>query len=460
MSSSTAIRVNEVSKCYNIYRTPHYRLKQFILPKLQKLIGRSPRNYFHEFWALKDISFEVERGQTIGIVGRNGSGKSTLLQIICGTLVPTTGTVETFGRVAALLELGSGFNPEFTGRENVYVNAGLLGLRRAEVDARFDRIAAFADIGPFLDQPVKTYSSGMFIRLAFAVIAHVNADILVIDEALAVGDVFFQQKCMRFLHRFRERGGSIVFVSHDTATVINMCESVVLLFPGAERKAVVGDAQSVCKTYLTDLYADQDRKAIVGQLDQLPASNANADADCRETYRGEAQTENLFAVSPFRKDADSFGEGGATVSDVFFIDAGGRRVTTLKGGETVRMLVKVLPHKRIPWPAVGFIIKDRLGQFLYTEGTDIPFRRHELVFEANEIVETVFQFTMPVLIQGKYTINVAIAEGIGPAHIQHHWVHDAIQLESLTSRVVHGIGGVPNLEMTIIVNRGSKLEKA
>ena len=195
-SNDIAIRVKGLSKCYGIYASPRERLKQFILPRLQRLVGQAPKQYFHEFWALKDVSFEIKKGETVGIIGRNGSGKSTLLQMICGTLHPTSGSIQTNGRIAALLELGSGFNPEFTGRENVYMNASVLGLSNEEINERFNDIVTFADIGDFIDQPVKTYSSGMMVRLAFAVIAHVDADILVIDEALAVGDAFFVQKCI------------------------------------------------------------------------------------------------------------------------------------------------------------------------------------------------------------------------------------------------------------------------
>ncbi|OYY58750.1 MAG: ABC transporter ATP-binding protein, partial [Polynucleobacter sp. 35-46-207] len=211
-SNEIAIKVQGLGKRYEIYDQPGDRLRQFLFPRLRNLFRLSHKQYFREFWALTDISFEVKRGETVGIIGRNGSGKSTLLQIICGTLTPTTGSVQTNGRIAALLELGSGFNPEFTGRENVYLNASVLGLTKEETDARFDDIVAFADIGDFIDQPTKTYSSGMMVRLAFAVIAHVDADILVIDEALAVGDVFFTQKCMRFLRNFMKKG-TILFVS-------------------------------------------------------------------------------------------------------------------------------------------------------------------------------------------------------------------------------------------------------
>lgn len=193
-SDNVAICIDGVSKYFEIYEKPAHRLLQMIF--------RGHRQYYRPFWALHDISFEVKRGECVGIIGRNGAGKSTLLQIITGTLTPSAGKVHIKGRVAALLELGSGFNPEFTGRENVYLNASILGLTNKEIDARYDDIVAFADIGEFIDQPIKSYSSGMVVRLAFAVVAHVDADVLIVDEALSVGDAFFTQKCMRFLRRF------------------------------------------------------------------------------------------------------------------------------------------------------------------------------------------------------------------------------------------------------------------
>jgi lipopolysaccharide transport system ATP-binding protein len=216
-----AISVRGLSKCYQIYEQPEDRLKQALLPRLHRLAGRAGRRYYREFWALRDVSFDVRRGETLGVIGKNGSGKSTLLQIICGTLTPTSGEVQVTGRVAALLELGSGFNPEFTGRENIHMSGAVLGLTREQVDARFDDIVAFADIGAFIGQPVKTYSSGMYVRLAFAVIAHADADILVIDEALSVGDVFFAQKCMRFLRKFQQTG-TVIFVSNDASAEENL----------------------------------------------------------------------------------------------------------------------------------------------------------------------------------------------------------------------------------------------
>jgi len=236
ITRQSAIEVKGVSKCYNIYDKPRDRLLQ--------MFYRQRRQLYREFWALNDISFTVPRGETVGIVGRNGSGKSTLLQIIAGTLTPTAGGVSTDGRVAALLELGSGFNAEFTGRENVYLNASLLGLSSSEVDERFDSIAAFADIGRFIEQPVKTYSSGMIVRLAFAVQAQIDPAILIVDEALSVGDAKFQAKCFDRLKQLKDNGTSILLVTHSSEQVVTHCSSAILLdggnkvFEGKPRETV------------------------------------------------------------------------------------------------------------------------------------------------------------------------------------------------------------------------------
>jgi len=232
MSSEIAIKVESLSKCYEIYEQPHDRLKQSIYPRLQRLVGKQPKQYFREFWALNDVSFEVKKGETVGIIGRNGSGKSTLLQMICGTLNPTRGGIQTHGRIAALLELGSGFNPEFTGRENIYMNAAILGLSKEEIDARYDEIVEFADIGDFIEQPVKTYSSGMTVRLAFSVATNVSPKILVVDEALAVGDAAFQAKCMKRFEEFRQNGTTILLVTHDLGAVLQFSSRCILLDAG------------------------------------------------------------------------------------------------------------------------------------------------------------------------------------------------------------------------------------
>lgn len=241
--SNIAIRVKNLSKCYQIYDKPHKRL-------LQGFLG-SKKKHYKEFWALKEISFEIKKGETVGIIGRNGSGKSTLLQIICGTLTPTSGSVETYGRIAALLELGSGFNPEFTGSENIYLNASILGLTQDEIDARYEDIVAFADIGDFIEQPVKTYSSGMMVRLAFAVQVCIEPDILIIDEALSVGDFFFQQKCFGRIRDLSAKGVTLLFVSHDMSSVRDLCSSAVYLSEG--KSVYWGNSQTALRAYFTGM---------------------------------------------------------------------------------------------------------------------------------------------------------------------------------------------------------------
>jgi ABC-type polysaccharide/polyol phosphate transport system ATPase subunit len=248
--SEIAITAEHLSKCYQIYDRPQDRLKEAIVPRLQRIVGRTPTRYARAFWALQDVSFTVARGEALGVIGRNGSGKSTLLQMLCGTLTPASGSVQVDGRVAALLELGSGFNPELTGRENVYLNASVLGLTRAQIAARYDAIAAFAGIGQFIDQPVKTYSSGMVVRLAFAVSVSVEPDVLIVDEALAVGDMAFQQQCLQRLTDLREAGTTIVLVTHDILMTRNYCDRVVYLEQG--RVKAIGDPETVGEMYIKD----------------------------------------------------------------------------------------------------------------------------------------------------------------------------------------------------------------
>ena len=244
---SAVIRVQDLSKCYQIYDRPQDRLKQNL--------WRGRKRFYREFWALKGVTFEVKKGEAVGIIGRNGSGKSTLLQLIAGTLTPTSGSVDVKGRVAALLELGSGFNPEFTGRENVYMNGAILGLSHEEIDLRFDEIIVFADIGDFIDQPVKTYSSGMMVRLAFAVSVCVEPDILIVDEVLAVGDMAFQFKCMKRLEQLTQSGVTLLFVSHDIGAVKAFCQRAVYLDKGGVRAS--GSASDMVEMYLLDMRKEQ-----------------------------------------------------------------------------------------------------------------------------------------------------------------------------------------------------------
>ncbi|PSV19658.1 ABC transporter ATP-binding protein, partial [Photobacterium kishitanii] len=257
MSSNIAISVNNVSKRYEMYNAPHHRLLQ--------MVSLGKKQYFKPFWALNNISFDIKKGETVGILGRNGSGKSTLLQIIAGTLTPTSGCVEVNGKLAALLELGSGFNPEFTGRENVYLNGAILGFTHGEMDAKFDEIVKFADIGEHIEQPVKTYSSGMYVRLAFAVQACIKPDILIVDEALSVGDEKFQRKCFDYIESLRKGGCSILIVTHSTATVEKFCQRAILIHKGDVQG--IGEAKEIVDQYYALLYSDE--KAYLRYLNNL-----------------------------------------------------------------------------------------------------------------------------------------------------------------------------------------------
>ncbi|MGE8311598.1 MAG: polysaccharide ABC transporter ATP-binding protein, partial [Pseudomonas protegens] len=256
MCSELAIKAQGLGKCYPIYDQPRDRLLQLLLPR--------GKQRYREFWALKDVALEVRKGETLGIIGRNGSGKSTLLQLICRTSTASTGSVTSHGRIAALLELGSGFNPEFSGRENVYLNGAVLGLKRAEIEARFDEITAFANIGEFIDQPTRTYSSGMLVRLAFAVSVCVEPDILIVDEALAVGDASFQFKCLERLERLTRQGTTLLFVSHDMSMVKRFCNRALYLRDGEIRAS--GAPEAMAELYLLDMRDEQRRWASAGAV--------------------------------------------------------------------------------------------------------------------------------------------------------------------------------------------------
>ena len=441
MSSEIAIKVNHLSKCYQIYEKPQDRLKQMLMPRLQRVVGISPTRYGRDFWAVKDVSFEVKRGQTVGIIGRNGSGKSTLLQMICGTLNPTGGDITTNGRIAALLELGSGFNPEFTGRENVYLNASVLGLTNPQIDAKFDDIEAFADIGEFISQPVKTYSSGMMVRLAFAVIAHVEADILIIDEALAVGDAFFTQKCMRFLRHFMKEN-TVLFVSHDTASIKSLCTSVIWIEKGEVLES--GSPRDVCDLYLKAFYESQQGKSTKTIIKpEYLYHDGRIKKDQRLEFLNQSNLRNDLKVFEFDPNAASFGTSGATIVNVILEDAEGSPLSWVVGGEEVRLCITAIAHRYLSSPIVGFYVKDKLGQFLFGDNTYIATYETPLQTETDQKIVAEFAFVMPLLSKGDYAIGAAIAEGTQDDHEQLHWIHDAVVFKSESSSVSTGLIGIP-----------------
>lgn len=452
MTTDIAISVKNLSKCYQIYDNPGDRLKQFVLPRIKHLLGKPHTAYFREFWALQDVSFEVKRGETVGIIGRNGSGKSTLLQIICGTLTPTSGEVRVHGRVAALLELGSGFNPEFTGRENVYLNAAVLGLTKEEVDARFDKIAAFADIGQFMEQPVKIYSSGMYVKLAFAVIAHVDADILVIDEALAVGDAVFIQKCMRFIRSFQERG-TLLFVSHDTASVQNLCKSSIWLGNGHVRQ--VGSSKEVAEGYLQytlqEVYGDE----IALKANARSADNiSNAFTPLKTTVDQPVQAMNgdgTIAIYDNLDKAKGWQSGSANILSVTLtnLEAGPRG--TLEGGENVSLRIRAKAHEALRNAILGFLVRDRLGQDLFGENTYFINMSKPFPVAAEQEFEATFTFRFPMLPNGQYSVMVSVADGDLVNHIQHNWLHDALILNVSSSKIKYGLVGIQFGEISMAI---------
>lgn len=321
MSSDIVISVENVSKMYQVYSKPSDRMMQ--------MIYRGHRQLYKEFWALDDISFEVRRGETIGVIGRNGSGKSTLLQILAGTLTPTSGRVAINGRVTALLELGAGFNPEFTGRENIFLNATILGVTQEVVERKFDEIAAFADIGDFLEQPVKTYSSGMYARLAFAVAISFEPEILIVDEILSVGDVFFQARCMRKLDEFRENGGTVFFVTHDTHAVERVCTRAIVLSHG--KKVFEGGTADGVTVYYK--MSREEAKAS-GKLSELGTVTVVQSED-KHSSIAELESINI------RRD-HVVGDNSAFIEEVYLTDDDGVQRSNFGVGEwmTVRLMVR------------------------------------------------------------------------------------------------------------------------
>lgn len=359
-SSDLAIRVSQLSKRYEIYATPRNRLKQFVLPPLQSLVGRPQGQYFSEFWALKDISVDIKKGETVGIIGRNGSGKSTLLQLICGTLNPTSGTIQTHGRVAALLELGSGFNPEFTGRENVYLNATVLGLSQLEIASRFDAIAAFAEIGAFIDQPVKTYSSGMMVRLAFAVAINVDPEILIVDEALSVGDELFQRKCFSRIEAIRANGATILFVSHAGGTIVELCDRAILIDAG--ECLCIGSPKQIVGRYQKLLYAPPEQRDKLRQaLRQADAPSTVLTPEAAEPATHTSVLQESFDPSLTPSSTIEYESRGALIQSPAVLTLAGVQVNNLVRARSYRYTYQVRFSQSASNVRFGMMIKTTSG---------------------------------------------------------------------------------------------------
>ena len=370
MSSDVAIRADGLGKCYQIYDRPQDRLKQTLF--------RGRRQFYREFWALRDISLEVKKGETVGIIGRNGSGKSTLLQLVAGTLAATTGEVRIDGRVAALLELGAGFNPDFTGRENVFMNGAILGIPRAEMERRFADIARFADIGEFIDQPIRTYSSGMVVRLAFSVSINVDPDILIVDEALAVGDMAFQFKCLERLETLTKSGTTLLFVSHDMDMVKTFCDNVVYLQAGRIKDS--GSPEDMGEQYLFDLRADQQRARGTGSA-----------VAWKEPLYGSGQA--------------AFGTEDGRIVRAEFADRGGQFASFI-AGEEITIIVEAEWKSSVRSPHLSVVVQDH--RMLQLGG-----RAFGLAGTGGEdgVVRVRVQWSFPAkFAQGRYFVTLRLEE--------------------------------------------------
>lgn len=399
-----AVEFHGVSKSYPIYDTPGDRLKE--------LISFRRRHYHRDFWALRDLNFEVRRGETFCIIGENGSGKSTLLQLVAGILQPTSGELRVNGRVSALLELGSGFNPEFTGRENVYLNAAILGFSRKEIDRRYRDIEEFAEIGDFIDRPVKTYSSGMVVRLAFAVAIHVDPEILLVDEALAVGDLYFRQRCMRKVHELRSRGITILFVSHSTGDVKALGDRTLWLDGGRIRE--LGDTDKVVAKYLAAM-VEKD-SVYLTLRHKAPLSSSAGPVRAPEVVEGIPNIDHRY------------GDGRAEVIGIAVLDPYGRRLQVIEPLSRIVVRISVRAHDEIALPIVGFMLRNHLGiDFSGTntarEGLDLPPMRPGDVYTVD------FHVDVPEFYPSEFSFSPAIADGTLTSYKMCDWIDNAVVVQ-------------------------------
>ncbi|MDM8524998.1 ABC transporter ATP-binding protein [Desulfococcaceae bacterium HSG8] len=421
MMQDSAIYARNLGKCYQVYANPLDRLKQSL--------WRGKKKFYREFWAIQNASFEIRKGETVGIIGSNGSGKSTLLQLVCGILPPTSGELEVNGRIAALLELGAGFNPEFTGRENVFLNAAIMGISRAEINDRYDEIVRFADIGHFIDQPVKTYSSGMYVRLAFATAINVSPDILLIDEALAVGDARFRQKCMAKIRAFC-REGTAIFVSHDTTAVTELCSRVIWVESGEIR--MDGLPKFVVEKYLQYMYEGN------------PADKTASGASPEPT--GDSDLDEFSVID---NKISQFGNLDITIEAVR-IRSRGSINGVVYTGQPCEICMILHAHRNIANPIAGYLVKDRLGREIMGDNTELI--RHNLpgLSEGQRYMVTFGIDEWPNISEEEYALCVAIADGSSAKHEQCHYLHDALIFKSIPIRAPAGIFSVPNTSVKFL----------
>lgn len=408
----SVIQIENLSKKYNLYQNQEDRIKETFHPFRKK--------YHKEFFALKNISFKVEHGEVIGIIGKNGAGKSTLLKILTGVLTQSSGTFSINGRVSALLELGGGINPDYTGIENIYFNGSILGLSKKEIDSKLQEIISFADIDDFINIPVKTYSSGMMVRLAFAIAINIEPDILIVDEALSVGDIRFQQKSLRKMRELMDSSKAILFVTHDIGTVLNFCSKVIWLKDGEIYK--IGEPQKVCKQYLSYM--------AFNDLGKEATADKNTTNKAHDTDIKWVNTEKF----------ESYGERNAQIEKVFFSNKNDNsQVDLFSGNEKCILKLSIKSDIDIHNPIYGFILKDHLGNEITGMNT-VLYNMKNIPLKRNSEIEVNIIFTLPNIKNGEYTISPAIAEGTITNHIQQHWIHDAIAITVYNNDIASSIG--------------------
>lgn len=425
ISKDVAVRADALGKCYRLYDRPIDRLKEIILP------GR--REYARKFWALKGLSATILRGETVGVVGSNGAGKSTFLQLLCGIIPPSEGRIEVSGKVTALLELGAGFDPELTGRENVRIAGAVLGLSRQEIDERFSRIVEYSELGEFIDQPVKTYSNGMFVRLAFSVAINVDPDILVIDEVLAVGDVKFRQKCMASMKDFCARG-TVIFASHDFDAVTELCSRALWIEKG--RLVMDGQPKHVLEKYLQYTYEGTIPERVGdGGADPLMRTEGACASDGGPAVDGGEIASETGSQGDGRR---QFGDRRARITRV---EIGSPDIGpgVVRAGSPCEIRLYVEASGSVQRPIFGFAIRDRLGRNLMGDNSALMGKELPSLEPGRGYVVTFLIPSWPNLLEEDYTLSVAIADGTIHEHSQCHWVHDAVVFRSLSVKMPGGL---------------------
>ncbi len=432
MNNDIAIKVQNLTKIYHLYDRPQDRLKEALNP--------FKKSYHHDFYAMNDVSFDIKKGETVGIIGKNGAGKSTLLKMITGVLTPTSGSIEVNGKIASLLELGAGFNSEMTGLENIYLNGTLMGFSKEEMDSKVDAILEFADIGEFIHQPVKMYSSGMFARLAFSVAINVDPEILIVDEVLSVGDMRFQQKSLRKMQEMQERGITILFVAHDMGVINTFCSNVIWLSDGIKKDE--GETEIISKKYISFMSYGTTELKVAEQI------------DTNHTISNKKKESSFQWIAPDK--CESFGEGGAKILGVSLTDVNGLQISTLIQSQKIHFYIHFQALRDIYSASLGLVVKDRLSNNIFTLNSYMYDCSIDFLKEGDTYISD-FSFQFPYLSEGKYTISVALSEGTQENHIQHHWIHDIYEIDYLSNLKTNKVSAILAFDKSEVQIKSEKL---